>query len=106
MKANEIKQLKEALSVMRLCFTEGEVMAERAKEREEWNNILARLQKLEEPLEEQADVWANKEENLSDKQRETFKGEKIQQVARKYEDLVDNLKSMIYDIEYLLEEEI
>jgi len=106
MKATEIKQLKQALVVMKECFTEAEVMAERAKEREVWNGVVNQLQGLVEPLDLYADVWVNKADDLTDRQKETYKGEVIEDVARKYEDVVDNLKSVIQDIEYLLETEI
>lgn len=106
MKATEIKQLKQALEVMQACFTPAEVMAERAKEREQWGQILDQLKKLEEPIETYQDIWSDKQENLSAKQRDTHKGEVIHQVARTYEDLVDKLQSMMSDIEYLLETEI
>lgn len=106
MKATETKQLKEAIEVMKACFTQAEVMAERAKEREEWQQILNRLEKLVEPLELYESVWVNKADDLTDRQRETYRGEVIEDVARKYEDVVDNLKNMIHDIEYLLETDI
>lgn len=103
MKATETKQLKEAIEVMKACFTQAEVMAERAKEREEWQQILNRLEKLAEPLNLYADVWANKYEDLTDRQKENPKGEMIEEVASKYEDIVDGLESVMYSIGYLIE---
>lgn len=106
MKATEKKQLKQVLSVMKECFTQSEVMLERANEREVWSRVMKQLEGLVEPLDLYSDEWVNKADDLTDKQRETYKGEVIEDVARKYEDVVDNLKSVIQDIEYLLETDI
>jgi len=104
MKAKETKQLKEAISTMKACFDYAEIMAERAKERETWSQILTQMNVLLEPLELYESVWVNKFEDLSERQQESPKGEHIEDVARKYEEIVDELKSLIHNLEYLVED--
>jgi hypothetical protein len=106
MKKAEQKQLLEALTIMKGCLTTSEVMAERAKERDEWASILTKMQALVDPLELYGSVWENKYEGMSERQQESVRGEAIADVSRKYEEVVDHLRSMIYDIEYILEYDI
>jgi hypothetical protein len=106
MKKAETKQLQEALMVLRNCTLETEAMAERAKERESFISILKQLQTLVEPLEIYDNDWANKFDDLSERQQESPRGEAIADIAGTYENIVEGLTSVIHDIEYLINYDI
>jgi len=99
MNKTDAKQMNEALTLLKSVSPILNQMMEVEKQREQIQSIITQLNSVVDKIEPITDDAINDVDNMSDRQRETYKGECKTELASALERGVDDLKSCISRLE-------
>lgn len=97
----ELRQVIKQLSTLTPILNE---LKDKVSEREQLQSLIEKLKSLEPNLENVTNDATVKAEDLTDRQRDTYKGEVIEDIANNLERAFDNLQTCINYIECALGE--
>jgi hypothetical protein len=97
----ELQKVIKQLSTLSPILNE---MVDKVKEREQLQSIIENLKSIEPTLEIITDEAIVKAENLTDRQRDTYKGETIEKIGEDLQSAFDKLQECISYLEYTIEE--
>ena len=97
----ELQKVIKQLSTLSPILNE---MVDKVKEREQLQSIIENLKSIEPILEPIVDEAVVKAEDLTDRKRETYKGEVIEKLADDLQRAFDNLQECISYLEYTIGE--
>jgi hypothetical protein len=104
MNQTDKKELLKVMKGLKVLSPIVNQVVNQVKEREQIQFIIEELKKIEPTLEDQFMYHQDKFDDLSDRAKETYKGEVMEKIAGELERAFDNLQECINRIESIIED--